>query len=35
MGEERVGEIQRASRRNEDEGRIVMVHAVFVAGPTS
>ncbi len=31
MGDERVGEILRASRRNEDEGRVVMVHAVFAA----
>ena len=35
MGDERVDQIQRASRRNEDEHRIVMVHAVFTAGPTS
>jgi len=35
MGDDRVAEIQRASRRNEDEGRIVMVHAVFSARPTS
>ena len=35
MGDERVGEIQRASRRNEDERRIVMIHAVFAAAATS
>ena len=35
MGDDRVEEIQRASRRNEDERRIVMIHAVFAAGPTS
>jgi SAM-dependent methyltransferase len=35
MGDVRVAEIQRASRRNEDEDRIVMVHAVFAAGSTS
>jgi MPBQ/MSBQ methyltransferase len=31
MGEWRVGEIMRASRRNEDEDRVVLVHAVFTA----
>jgi len=35
MGDERVDEIMRASRRNEEERRIVMIHAVFTAGPTS
>jgi len=35
MGDERVDEIMRASRRNEDERRIVVIHAVFAAGPTS
>jgi MPBQ/MSBQ methyltransferase len=35
MGDERVAEIMRASRRNEDEHRIVMIHAVFAARPTS
>ncbi len=31
MGEDRVAEIMRASRRNEDEGRVVLIHAVFEA----
>ena len=31
MGDDRVDEIMRASRRNENEGRMVMVHAVFAA----
>ena len=31
MGDERVREIMRASRGNEDEGRVVLVHAVFTA----
>lgn len=35
MGEDRLAEIMRASRRNEDEGRVVMVHAVFEAALTS
>lgn len=35
MGDGRVAEIMRASRRNEDERRIVMIHAVFAAGTTS
>ena len=35
MGDQRVEVIASASRRNEEERRIVMVHAVFAAGPTS
>jgi SAM-dependent methyltransferase len=35
MGDQRVAEIMAASRRNEDERRIVMIHAVFAAVPTS
>lgn len=35
MGDERVNEIMRASRRNEDEHRIVMIHAVFATDTTS
>lgn len=31
MGDDRVAEIMRASRRNQNEGRVVMVHAVFTA----
>jgi hypothetical protein len=31
MGDDRVAEIMRASRRNEDEGRTTLVHAVFTA----
>jgi len=33
MGDERAAEIMVAAQRNQREGRIVMVHAVFVAGP--
>jgi len=35
MGDERADEIMRASRRNEEERRIVMIHAVFATDPTS
>ena len=35
MGEARVAEIAMAARRNEEERRIVMVHAVFAAAPAS
>lgn len=31
MGDDRLAEIMRASRRNEDEGRVVLVHAVGAA----
>ena len=31
MGDDRVEAIMQASRRNEDEGRVVTVHAVFSA----
>jgi len=34
MGDERVDEIMRASRQNEDDRRIVVIDAVFAAGPT-
>lgn len=35
MGDLRADEIMRASRRNEDEHRIVVIHAVFTTEPTS